>query len=67
MQRITDAAGATHLPGDIVDLPASYEGEAWLERVEPEPKVVAVPGKVEPATAVPLEAPAKSTRKKSKS
>ena len=70
MQRVTDAAGVTHLPGDIVDLPASYEGEAWLERVDPEPAPVAPPAKLEPVEApvsVPLEASAKSTRKKSRS
>jgi hypothetical protein len=69
----TDAAGVTHVPGDVVDLPASYDGEAWLERVEAEKKVAAVPGKVEPVepvepVAVPLETPSqKRTRKKSKS
>jgi hypothetical protein len=66
----TDAKGVTHLPGDVVELPASYEGEAWLERVDPVPVVAAVPGKVEPveSAAVPLEVPLqKRTRKKSKS
>ena len=63
-----DAQGVHHLPGEIVDLPASYDGESWLMRVDPVLVVAAVPGKVEPA-AVPLEAPAmrKRTRKKSKS
>jgi hypothetical protein len=61
------------LPGDIVELPASYEGEAWLERVDHVPVVAAVPGKVEPVepvepVAIPLEDPSqKRTRKKSKS
>jgi len=61
----TDAKGVTHLPGDLVDLPASYKGEAWLEPVEPEKKVKAPPSKVEaPEPAVvPLEA---KTPKKSK-
>ena len=59
-----DAAGVHHLPGEVVDLPASYEGESWLERVDPEVVVAAVPGKVEPVEpvapveAVPLEASA---------
>jgi hypothetical protein len=71
VQGITDAAGVTHLPGDIVDLPISYDGEMWLERVDPVPVVTAVPGKVEPVEpapveAVPLEAPTR-TQKKSKS
>jgi hypothetical protein len=65
----TDAGGNSYLPGDVVDLPSSYEGEAWLERAEPAPVVAAVPGKMEPVepVAVPLGAPAKRTRKKSKS
>jgi hypothetical protein len=70
VQGLTDEAGVTHLPGDIVELPAKYEGEAWLERVEPVPVVAAVPGKVEPVepATVPLEPPASErTRKKSKS
>ena len=57
----SDANGVEHKPGDIVDLPSSYEGESWLERVDPAPVVVAVAGKIEPieaapeAVAVPLE------------
>ena len=31
MQGFTDAKGKTYLPGDVVELPASYEGEKWLE------------------------------------
>ena len=34
----TDAKGVQHKPGDIVDLPPSYDGEAWLERVKPAKK-----------------------------
>ena len=68
VQGFTDAAGITHLPGDIVDLPASYKGERWLEPVEKEPKPVAVPSKVEPAPEikpeVPLESPKKSKKAK---
>ena len=59
----TDAAGVTYLPGDIVDLPPAYEGEAWLERVK------AVHGDVKPveaSEAVPLEPSQKNPRKKSK-
>jgi hypothetical protein len=53
----TDATGVTHLPGEVVDLPASYAGEAWLERVDPEVLVAAVPGKFEPIEAIePVEA-----------
>jgi hypothetical protein len=58
-------------PGDIVDLPSSYDGESWLERVDPLPVVAAVPGKIEPLNsvepvAVPLETPIsrKKTRKR---
>jgi hypothetical protein len=64
---LTDAAGLTYAPGDIVDLPASYDGEAWLERVDPAAAEEAAPGKMEPAepaAAVPL--PGK-TRKKPRS
>jgi hypothetical protein len=73
IHEFTDAAGVSHKPGEIVDLPSSYEGEAWLERVDPVPVVAAVPGKVEPvaveqvASEVPFEPAVKRTRKKSKS
>jgi len=64
----TDAQGIAHVPGDIVDLPASYLGEKWLEPVEKEPKAVAAPSKVEPAPEskpeVPLETPKKSRKTK---
>ena len=40
IQEFTDATGLTYKPGEIVDLPESYEGEAYLERVDP-PVVVA--------------------------
>jgi hypothetical protein len=66
----TDAAGVEHKPGDVVDLPSSYEGETWLERVDPAPVVAAAPGKIEPIAAsepaaVPLEVspPKKRVRK----
>jgi hypothetical protein len=36
----TDAEGVTHVPGDVVDLPASYKGQKWLEVVN---KTVAKP------------------------
>ena len=55
-------------PGDVVDLPASYDGESWLERVDPLPVVAAVPGKIEPVEPIelPLETPMsqKKTRKR---
>jgi hypothetical protein len=35
-----DAEGVTHVPGDVVDLPASYKGQKWLEVVN---KTVAKP------------------------
>ncbi len=64
VNRFTDENGV-HYPGDIVELPASYEGVAWLERVDPVPVVAAVPGKVEPVQEepiVPLEASSKKRR-----
>jgi hypothetical protein len=70
----TDVTGVTHSPGDIVNLPASYDGEAWLERVDPEPVVAAVPGKIEPIETIepveeiPLQAaPQKRARPRKKS
>ena len=65
----TDAEGITHVPGDVVDLPASMKGERWLEPVEPEKKVKAPPAKVEkvgvPVEGAPLSSPKKSRAKKS--
>jgi hypothetical protein len=53
-----DAEGVVHVPGEVVDLPAGYDGEAWLERVDPEVVVAAVPGKFEPIEPIePIEAP----------
>ncbi len=43
----TDEHGVTHVPGDVVELPASYLGKKWLEPVEKAKKVVAAPSKVE--------------------
>jgi hypothetical protein len=71
VSEFTDAAGVVHVPGDIVDLPAVYEGERWLERVDPEVLVAAVPGKFEPIEAIePVDAASKKRarpRKKSES
>ena len=81
VSEFTDAAGVTYVPGDVVDLPAVYDGERWLERVDPEVVVAAVPGKFEPiepveaaedpieaVEAVPLEAaPKKRVRPRKKS
>ena len=47
----TTADGVAHGPGDIVDLPETYEGEAWLERVDEPEKAVAPPSKLEPIVA----------------
>ena len=44
----TTADGVAYGPGDIVDLPETYEGEAWLERVDDPVKAVAPPSKLEP-------------------
>jgi len=54
----TDSAGVTHVPGDVVELPASYLGKKWLEPVEKAKKVVAAPSKVEPAEPVAVAEPA---------
>ena len=56
VQEFTDAAGVVYKPGEVVDLPSSYEGEVWLERVDPVPVVAAVPGKFEPAAVVDASA-----------
>ena len=72
MDNFTDAQGVRHFPGEIIDLPASYKGERWLELVEPEKKVVVAASKVEPAPEalpeakpeVPLETPKKSKKTK---
>jgi hypothetical protein len=66
----TDSEGATHVPGDIVDLPACYDGEAWLERVDRAPKVAAVAGQFEPVEsaepAVPFDASGRGKQKRKK-
>ena len=63
-----DAQDVHHLPGEIVDLPATYEGESWLERVDKPSKVGVPPAKVEPIAEVkpevPLEQPKKSRKAK---
>ena len=56
VQEFTDTAGVVYKPGEVVDLPSSYEGEVWLERVDPVSVVAAVPGKIEPAAAVDASA-----------
>ncbi len=63
VNRFTDDKGVQHFPGDVVDLPASYKGQAWLEPVEAEVKVKAPPAKLENAKAEPkIEVPL-STKK----
>jgi hypothetical protein len=52
VSEFTDAAGVTHVPGEIIDLPPSYADERWLERVDPEVVVAAVPGKFELIEAI---------------
>ena len=39
-----------------MDLPASYDGGVWLERVDPLPRMKAVPGKATPIHAEPIVA-----------
>jgi hypothetical protein len=62
----TDAQGIIHLPGDIVDLPETYKGEAWLEPIEKEPKPILPPAKVEAAEPAASEVPLESKKKKAK-
>jgi hypothetical protein len=52
VQEFTDAAGVVYKPGEVVDLPSSYEGEVWLERVDPVLVVAALPGRIEPVAVV---------------
>jgi len=49
-----------HYPGDIVDLPISYLGLAWLEPLEKPGKADVPPAKVEPAVPAPVEEKATS-------
>ena len=66
----TDVEGVTHVPGEVVDLPASYKGQKWLEVVDRKVAVpmVAVAPKVEtPESAVPLlEKPQKKSPSRKK-
>jgi hypothetical protein len=55
VHNFTDAKGVKHFPGDIVDLPATYRGEHWLEEIKAESKALsASPSKVEPAPEAAL-------------
>ena len=70
----TDSEGVTHLPGDVVELPDSSKGEAWLEQVEVEPKMkppLAKLEKINPsepkAVQVPFELEKGRKSKKTKS
>ena len=53
VNRFTDAQGVKHYPGDVVDLPVSYLGLAWLEPLEKPKKAVAPAATSEPAPAAP--------------
>lgn len=53
VKSFTDAKGVKYLPGDVVELPGNYEGEAWLVRVDGPAKVEAPPAKLE--AIAPLE------------
>jgi hypothetical protein len=57
VHHFTDEKGDKHYPGDIVDLPRSYEGVAWLEPIEEKAKVIASPAKVERAPEIVPPAP----------
>jgi hypothetical protein len=63
VNRFVDANSTVHRPGDIVDLPASFKGEKWLEPINktvPKPMVPVD----EKAVEVPL--PKKTTKKQKK-
>ena len=49
----TDVSGVTHVPGDIVDLPARCKGEKWLEVVGGKVAAAMVP--VVPKVEAPVE------------
>ena len=57
VQEFADPTGLVFKPGEIVDLRESYDGEAWLERVDPVPVVAAVPGSLEPFRLRHLQVP----------
>lgn len=57
----TDAQGVHHKPGEIVDLPQTYDGETWLERVEPD-KPVPTMVEVRPEEAKPIPLGRKKSR-----
>ena len=61
--------GALYRPGDVVELPASYKGSAWLEPLEVEPKVEAAPSSIEAPepVAVPFEPEKPKRSRKAKS
>jgi hypothetical protein len=41
----TNSDGKIYVPGDHVDLPATYKGEAWLESLDVEPAKTVEPSK----------------------
>jgi len=41
----TTCDGKIHVPGDVVDLPPAYKGEAWLQPVDVEPIKPSEPSK----------------------
>jgi hypothetical protein len=61
-----DAKGEMHLPGDVIDLPAVYEGEKWLEKIEEKRQVVAPPAKVESAPQAVSVVPLSEEKKRKK-
>jgi hypothetical protein len=61
-----DAKGEMHLPGDVIDLPAVYEGEKWLEKIEEKRQVVVPPAKVEPAPEIVPPAPLSEKKQRKK-
>ncbi len=67
VNRFTDENGVQQFPGDVVDLPVSYKGSAWLEPLEAEMKVKAPAAKLENAKAgSPAEVPLSAKKSQSK-
>ena len=68
----TAADGVTYVPGEVVDLPASYKGQKWLEVVDRKVAAALVPvapkveAPVEQADQVPLAENPKKLKKPSK-
>ena len=59
--------GVMYKPGDVVDLPESYAGESWLQRVEPEAAEITFPAELESTAKVEEERRLRLSRTQSES